>query len=223
MQSPVGGLTSSFRSTADTTVGGRPTIERDTHNLGDMISLLRWVNGASLTQDWEAQLGFSGMLGPNSTGESAETSLVGADLVLRWDSPKQRQGYPFFVLEAEGIMRTFEAEAGVQNGLVYAAEDLEDWAWTVEGVYGFAPRWRAGLRYEQAGGEGASFAQLRSEDGDRSDRTRISPMITFRPSEFSKLTFQVNLDDADHMMDNSQTSYWLSAEVLIGKHPAHNF
>jgi len=48
-------------------------------------------------------------------------------------------------------------------------------------------------------------------------------MVGFRPSEFSKLTFQVNLDDAQHLKDNTQTSYWLSAEVLIGKHPAHNF
>lgn len=225
MQSPVGGLTSSFRSTAATTIGGRPTVTRDTHSMGDMISLLRLVNGASLTSDWEAQLGLSGMVGPNSTGSSAETTMVGADLVLRWDSPKQRQGYPFFVLEAEAIQRTFEAEAGVTvpGGVAYGAADLEDWVWGVEGVYGFAPRWRAGLRYEQAGGEGASFTQLRSADPDRCDRTRLSPMLTYKPSEFSKITLQVNLDDTDHLTDNTQTSYWLSTEVLIGKHPAHNF
>ena len=223
MQSPVGGLTSSFRSTATTTIGGRPTVTRDTHSLSDMISLVRLVNGASISSDWEAQLGLSALVGPNSTGASSETTLLGADLVLRWDSPKQRQGYPFFTLEAEGVRRTFEAASGVQNGLSYSANDLEDWAWLLEGVYGFAPRWRAGLRYEQAGGEGASFSQLRSADASRSDRTRISPMITFRPSEFSKLTFQVNFDDADHLADKTQTSYWLSAEVLIGKHPAHNF
>ena len=223
LQSPTGGLTSSFRSTSATTIGGRPTVSRETHSFADMIALLRWVNGASLTSNWETQLGLSALTGPNSTGSSASTSLLGADLVLRWDSPKQRQGYPFFTLEAEAIHRTFEADAGTQNGLAYSAEDLEDWAWLIEGVYGFAPRWRAGLRYEQAGGEGASFSQLRSLDSERSDRTRISPMLTFRPSEFSKLTLQVNFDDADHLTDNSHTSYWLSTEVLIGKHPAHNF
>jgi hypothetical protein len=142
---------------------------------------------------------------------------------LRWDSPKQRQGYPFFKFEAEAIQRNFEAASGTQNGLSYSANDLEDWAWLMEGVYGFAPRWRAGLRYEQAGGDGASFSQLRSADSARSDRTRLTPMVTFRASEFSKLTFQVNFDDADHLADKTQTSYWLSAEVLIGKHPAHNF
>jgi hypothetical protein len=223
MQSPVGGLTSSFRSTATTTIGGRPTVTRDTHSMSDMISLVRLVNGASINPDWEAQLGFSALKGPNSTGTSAETTLLGADLVLRWDSPKQRQGYPFFKFEAEAIQRTFEAASGVQNGLSYAGNDLEDWAWLMEGVYGFAPRWRAGLRYEQAGGEGASFSQLRSADPNRSDRSRLTPMVTFRASEFSKLTFQVNFDDADHLTDKTQTSYWLSAEVLIGKHPAHHF
>jgi hypothetical protein len=223
MQSSVGGLTSSFRSTATTTIGGRPTVTRETSNLGDMITLLRWVNAATIGKNIESQLGFSYLAGPNSTGNKSETSIIGADFVLRWDSPKQRRGYPFFVLEIEGAKRTFEAASGVQNGFVYGSEDLTDWAYIIEGVYGFAPRWRAGLRYEQAGGEGASFSQLRSADSARSDRTRFSPMLTFRATEFSKLTFQVNFDDADHLTDKTHTSFWLSAEVLIGSHPAHNF
>jgi hypothetical protein len=222
LQSPVGGLTSSFRTTSSTTVGGRPTVTRETHSASDMIALLRLVNGASLSQNWEGQFGLSALSGPNSTGSSAETTILGADLTLRWDSPKQRQGYPFFKLEAEAAHRTFEAEAGNLNGLAYSADDLEDWVYLVEGVYGFAPRWRAGLRFEQAGGEGASFSQLRSLDSDRTNRTRISPMITFRPSEFSKVTFQVNFDDSDHLTEEHQ-SYWLSTEILIGSHPAHNF
>lgn len=222
LQSPVGGLTSSFRTGSETTIGGWPTVSRDTHSTSDMIGLLRLVNGTSLSPNWQGQLGFSVLSGPNSSGASSETSMLGADLVLRWDSPKQRQGYPFFTLEAEAAKRSFEAAGGTHNGLNYVAEDLDDWAWLVEGVYGFALRWRAGLRIEQAGGEGASFDSLRSADPSRSDRTRISPMLTFRASEFSKLTFQVNFDDSDHLNEKHQ-SYWLSTEILIGSHPAHNF
>jgi hypothetical protein len=222
LQSPVGGLTSSFRTGSDTTIGGRPTVDRETHSTSDMIALLRLVNGAALSINWQGQFGLSLLSGPNSAGASSDTTMMGADLVLRWDSPKQRQGYPFFTLEAEAAQRSFEAAAGSYNGLNYAAEDLEDWVWMVEGIYGFALRWRAGLRIEQAGGEGASFDSLRSSDPNRSDRTRISPMLTFRASEFSKLTLQVNFDDSDHLTEKHQ-SYWLSTEILIGSHPAHNF
>ena len=188
-----------------------------------MLALIRWVNGTSISQDWETQFGLSAMTGPNSTGPDANTTLLGADLVLRWTSPKQRQGYPYFRLEAEAIQRSFEAASGVQNGLSYTAEDLDDWAWLVQGVYGFYHRWSAGLRMEQTGGAGASFAQLRSADPSRSDRTRISPILTFKPSEFSKASLQYNHDRADHLTDKTQSSVWLSVEVLLGSHPAHNF
>ena len=223
MQSPTGGLSPSFRSTATTTVGGRPTVTRETKGMDDMLALIRWVNGTSISQDWETQFGLSAMTGPNSTGPDANTTLLGADLVLRWTSPKQRQGYPYFRLEAEAIQRSFEAASGVQNGLSYTAEDLDDWAWLVQGVYGFYHRWSAGLRMEQTGGAGASFAQLRSADPSRSDRTRISPILTFKPSEFSKASLQYNHDRADHLTDKTQSSVWLSVEVLLGSHPAHNF
>lgn len=223
LQSPEGGLTSSFRTSSSTTVADRPTVTRETHSMEDMIALLRFVNGWRLGRNWESQLGLSTLTGPNSTSEDANTRIFGADLVLNWVSPKQRQGYPFVRFEAEATHRTFEAAAGTSNGLAYQAEDLEDWAYLVQGTYGFAPRWIAGLRYEQAGGEGASFTTTRALDPDRSDRTRISPVLTYKPSEFSKVSLQYNYDKVDFLTDNSHSSLWLSFQVLIGTHPAHNF
>jgi len=223
LQSPTGGLTPSFRTTSATTVAGRPTITRDTHSLGDMIALLRLVNGGSLSAQWESQFGLSALAGPNSTGNDSNTYMLGADLVVSWVSSKQRQGYPFFRFEAEVTHRTFEAAAGTSNGLVYQAEDLEDWAYLMQGVYGFAPRWIAGLRYEQTGGEGASFATTRALDPDRSDRTRIAPVLTYKPSEFSKVSLQYNYDKTDYLTDATHSSVWLSFQVLIGTHPAHQF
>jgi hypothetical protein len=223
MQSTTGELSPSFRTSSTTTIGDWPTITRDTKSIGDMMTLLRWVNAFPLSSQWETQMGMSAMTGPNSTGNDSKTTLLGADFVLHWSSPKQRQGYPFFRLEAETTQRTFEAASGVKNGLVYASEDLKDWAWLVQGVYGFAPHWIAGLRVEEAGGESSSFSQLRSQDPNRSDRFRLSPIITYKPSEFSKVSLQYNHDQADHLKDQSQSSVWLSMEVLIGSHPAHNF
>ena len=223
LQSPTGGLTPSFRTTSATTVAGRPTITRDTRNLGDMIALLRLVNGWSLNSQWESQFGLSALTGPNSTGHDASTYILGADLVMSWVSPKQRQGYPFFRFEAEATHRTFEAAAGTSSGLVYQKEDSEDWVYLMQAVYGFAPRWIAGLRYEQASGEGASFSSTRALDPDRSDRTRISPILIYKPSEFSKISLQYNYDKIDHLTVHTQNSVWLSFQVLIGTHPAHQF
>lgn len=223
MQSPVGGLTSSFRNTGTSTIAGRPTVTRDTQSFEDIITTLRLVNGTQIFGDWEMQFGLSAMQGANNTGTDSKTTMLGADLVFAWFSKKQKQGYPFARIEAEVIQRNFEAASGVQNGLTYSSEDIKDWGWIINGVYGFAHRWTGGLRYEQAGGEGASFTSLRSADSSRADRTRISPIVTFRPSEFSKVSLQGNFDKADHLTDKSQTSVWLAFEVLIGKHAAHNF
>jgi hypothetical protein len=55
----------------------------------------------------------------------------------------------------------------------------------------------------------------------RNQRWRISPNLTWYPSEFSKLRLQYNYDDrrgagVDH-------SVWLQFELLLGAHAAHKF
>jgi len=223
LQNTNGGLTPSFESTGTTTVGGRPVVAGETRSFADMIALVRLVNGFTVSRHWETQFGLSALLGPNSTGAEGETQILGADLVLNWTSPKQYKGAPYFKLELEATQRNFEAAAGTSNGQVYESEDLKDWAYLVEAIYGFTPSWSTGLRYEQAGGKGASFSQLRSADPDRSDRTRISPIVTYKPSEFSRVSLQYNYDKVDHLTDKTHNSVWLSFQVLIGTHPAHQF
>ena len=62
----------------------------------------------------------------------------------------------------------------------------------------------------------------RDHDPARSDRTRISPMVAFRPSEYSRVRLQYNLDDADFLEDKVHT-VWAGLEFLFGKHPSHKF
>ncbi len=101
--------------------------------------------------------------------------------------------------------------------LVLPHETLEDWGLYAQALYGFTRGWVAGVRGDFVGGNRGAF----DPDPDRSRRVRVSPVLTWYPSEFSKLRLQYNLDRVeDRAYDHS---VWLSAEFLIGSHGAHSF
>jgi len=61
----------------------------------------------------------------------------------------------------------------------------------------------------------------RRQDPLRNDRWRLSPNLTWYPSEYSKLRLQYNYDDrADIGVDHS---VWFQFEFLLGAHAAHKF
>ena len=55
----------------------------------------------------------------------------------------------------------------------------------------------------------------------RGQRTRISPDLTFYPSEFSKIRLQYNYDQG--VLFGTGHSVWLQIEFLLGAHGAHKF
>ncbi|MGH7806135.1 MAG: zinc-regulated TonB-dependent outer membrane receptor, partial [Candidatus Binatia bacterium] len=97
-----------------------------------------------------------------------------------------------------------------------------DWGFYTQGLYGFAYRWAGGFRAEYASGDGETLETGRGADPFRDDRLRLSPLLTFDPSEFARLRLQYNFDDADHLDDNAH-SVWLGLEFLYGVHPAHGY
>ena len=62
---------------------------------------------------------------------------------------------------------------------------------------------------------------LDSEDVFRGQRTRVSPNLTFYPSEFSKIRLQYNYDHGDHF--GTAHSIWMQLEFGLGAHAAHNY
>ncbi|MBI3995691.1 MAG: hypothetical protein HY349_06935 [Nitrospirae bacterium] len=67
-----------------------------------------------------------------------------------------------------------------------------------------------------------------ADGGDEADplrdrRYRISPNLTFYPSEFSKWRLQYNYDLAEHLDDKPLHAVFLQFEFLIGSHGAHQF
>jgi hypothetical protein len=93
----------------------------------------------------------------------------------------------------------------------------------VQATYGFAPRFRAGLRWEQVGltNESRKPSGAR-EDFDSSDR--VSAMIDFTPSHFSRIRLQANHGSyATEEGKEDVTEVYVQWMVSLGAHGAHKF
>ncbi len=207
-------------------VGGRPFFKREVNGLKDMVYLARLDNSWDVTENITAKVGLSSLYGPNATGNDGETAIYGADLVVKWRPGYGKRGWPFLVWESEVMRRDYKADAYLDDSdplnVIDLKEDtLGDWGLYTQILHGFATEWAAGLRYEYATGSGESV-EGRDADPFRESRTRVSPLLTWMPSEFSRFRVQYNYDVADHL-DDAAHSVWLGAEFMYGAHAAHNF
>ena len=206
-------------------IAGRPIVAQDVRGFGDFLYLTRWENSFDFTDDVTAVFGLSGLYGPNSTGRDADTWLYGLDMKWRWQ-PAGNFGYPFLTWQTEIMKRDYHAarytqETETGDFASLPGRTLKDWGLYTQLLYGFQTRWAAGLRYEYAGGSGQSIGG-RKNDPFRDDRHRLSPLLVWRPSEFSRIRLQYNYDMASHLKNDAHT-IWLGFEWLYGAHAAHNF
>jgi hypothetical protein len=65
------------------------------------------------------------------------------------------------------------------------------------------------------------YEKILGDDPNRLLRWRLSPSLTWYPSEFSKLRLQYNYDDREKM--GVDHSVWLQFEFSLGAHAAHKF
>jgi hypothetical protein len=244
-----GDLTYSFLNGGEG-VGGRPGTDTEVKNLGDLLYHTRLVNSWELGDEITALLGFSGLFGPNASGDDGRTFLYGGDLTMKWRSRNNFRGWPFLTWQSEIMKRDFTADRFVSGGEpqehdspahggTAAASDepvavdlpgaiLRDWGGYSQLLWGFTYPWAAGVRLEYASGHGKSFLDgaltSRRYDPLRGDRFRFAPLLVYYPTHFSRLRLQYNLDDAKFLGGSDLAhSVWLSAEVLYGAHPAHKF
>ena len=210
-------------------IGGRPIDDQSVQNLGDLVYLARWENSFDISETWTTKIGLSGLYGPNFTGSDGETWIYGTDFFFKWVPKMNERGRPFFRLSGEVMVRDLEADEFYEEeeDELISGDTLTDWGLYLEGLYGFKGRWSAGLRYEYASGSGSNLEHegaypSRDNDPFRDDRTRISPLLVYSPSEFSRIRLQYNYDEADHLDDEAH-SVWLGLEALIGAHPAHSY
>jgi hypothetical protein len=91
----------------------------------------------------------------------------------------------------------------------------------VQALYGLAPRWNAGMRFEQVG---LTNRTGRGNGQEWDDSKRYSAVLNFMPTEFSRLRLQYTRGDI--AVDGERETFnqvFLQYQVSIGVHGAHAF
>jgi len=173
-----------------------------------------------------------------------ESSFWGVDAVYKHDGGGI-MGHRNFTLQFEYAMREIDAlymsrqftdfgelEPTNRGG----TPDITDQRWRqdgfyLQGVYGFAPRWNAGLRVDGLGLTNDAYADQSAGRGLPTEfdaSWRYAAQLTYMPTEFSRLRAQVNYNDvgdesAHQGHHHDSWEFMLQYNISIGVHGAHAF
>lgn len=165
------------------------------------------------------------------TGRSTVWAL---DLVWKWapngDSSQRNFKFQteYFKFNERGDLR-FDTAAASSAGTSTGRYTSDQSGWYAQAIYQFMPRWRAGLRYDRLDSGEVSIAQVRSGTLTAADfpilaphtPKRVTTMVDFAPSEFSRLRLQFARDQSRFSETDSQVL--LQYIMSIGAHGAHKF
>ena len=220
-------------------IGGRLYQERTVRSLEDVLYTARLSQSQTPSEETVLNYGVSALFGPNATGQDSDTMIYGADFVFLWRPASNDKGWPFFKVQGEWMARVFDAETQNVDELdpldpTIGAATLRDHGGFLQALWGFQRGWSTGLRGEYATGSGGDYeytltgsptntvvSYTRDDDYDRTDRMRISPILVYQPSEFTRIRLQYNYDESDHLGEGGEHSVWLTFQTLIGVHQPH--
>lgn len=160
--------------------------------------------------------------------------FAGLDSVYKYTG-KGAMGHGNLVLQAEYMYREKSLQYRSREFTDFATlttTDANDQRWRqdglyVQGVYGFAPRWNAGLRADVMGLINEGFGG-RGVPESFGTSTRYSGQISYAPTEFSRLRAQASLLHPAEENHNSHhhDEVWmfvLQYNISLGVHGAHAF
>ncbi|HZF26802.1 MAG TPA: TonB-dependent receptor [Steroidobacteraceae bacterium] len=152
------------------------------------------------------------------------------DVTFKW-SPHGNPIQHNLKFQAEYMRRTEDGALAfdTDNLALNGDYDTTQSGWYVQSVYQFMPRWRIGARYDALdSGDthiGLVDAGLLPLDDfpllQSADPTRVTLMLDWSPSEFSRLRAQYAWDDARNTDTDRQ--FQLQYIYSIGAHGAHKF
>jgi hypothetical protein len=188
-------------------------------SVADGVYLVRLANFFELSESASLNLGASWMSGRNKVpGQS--TRILGGDVFLKF---RDLSSKAYWGIQTELLQRSY----GIADG-----ESPKDWGWyfqLVRQLGGDLERWQLAARFDQVGDKhalidgltplvsGGSLEPLGETDLAR--RVRISPAVTYLPSEFSKIRLQYGWDKPEETRAQHMVS--LQFEFGIGAHGAH--
>ncbi|MCP5012552.1 MAG: hypothetical protein GY942_21445, partial [Aestuariibacter sp.] len=111
--------------------------------------------------------------------------------------------------------------------------DGEQTGWYAQGIFKFAPQWRAGIRYDRlnannkltmiSNATGEPDEEIFEESGFESsshDPDRWTVMFDWSPSEFSRLRMQYARDNSHEEGDDQ---FMLQYIMSLGAHGSHQY
>ncbi len=161
--------------------------------------------------------------------------FAGADIVYKYDG-QGVMGHRNLVLQAEYMFRQLDLDYQSRefvNFSTLAATDANRQRWKqdglyVQGVYGFAPRWTAGLRADVMGLVNDGYAG-RGVPERFGTSYRWTGQLSYAPTEFSRIRLQAGYADPAHDDNGNGHDHheaWmfvLQYNVSLGAHGAHAF
>jgi hypothetical protein len=212
--------------------------DEDANNIGRLLYIFHLSNFFELSEALSLSLGGSFATGSNSTERGNRSNLYGVDLFAKY-RPLKNNPYQEVWLQSEFMYRQAETPEG----------DLDDWGAYAQLVYRFAKRWNTGFRLdfvdtddpiileenhddELAEVEGLyRFITRRHKHGEEEEEERVlglfgrelryALMLTFNPTEFSRIRLQYEIADPD--FDKVSHAVFLQFQYSIGVHGAHPF
>ena len=199
-------------------------------DIGDSIS---WRAGLSWLSQQAEEREFTDVTSsgsPVTDAFSGDSKTWIADATLKW-SPQGNSSQRSLKLQGEFMQRTedgtlaYDTAGPTLAGSYYSRQS----GWYLQTVYQFLPRWRFGVRYDSLDSgtmniglvqqgvlPAAAFATLAPATPNR-----LSTMIDWNPSEFSRLRLQYAWDHA--RLDTHDQQLMLQYLYSIGAHGAHKF
>ncbi len=203
------------------------------HLGGDLGDSIGWRAGLSW-MDLDAEdrayddVDSAGTAVVNSFTGSSSTWI--ADATLKW-TPASSTRRQAFKLQAEYMRRTEDGSLAydVEGAGLSDSYRSEQDGWYLQGVYQFNPRWRFGVRYDELDSGSTRIGLVQGGSLLASDfplllpasPSRITTMIDFSPSEFSRLRAQYAWDDSRDAETDRQL--FLQYIYALGAHGAHKF
>ena len=165
----------------------------------------------------------------NFAGDAVTNSFTGrsnlwiADFVWKW-APDGNATRTNLKLQAEYFRRRESGDLAYDIANADLADRFSSTqsGWYVQSVYQFMPRWRTGLRFDRLDSGDVDYASNNSFiDRPDYDPSKLSWMVDWNPSEFSRVRLQIARDKSrQHVVDNQ---LFLQYQMSLGAHGAHNF
>ncbi len=161
------------------------------------------------------------------------STFLGFDAVYKYRRPGQHYGHGNVTFEGEYIYRwqdldyvsardTTGDDFSQTHPLVGQTQENRQDGYYLQGAYGFAPRWRAGLRWDHVGL--TNHTNLHDGRDDFGESYRAAAMVDFTPTEFSRFRVQGGRGSYDTYGGREKAwDLFFQLIVSIGPHGAHEF